>query len=321
VGRPVVRALLARKRTVVALGRSVDARAHLEALGARPVAGDVCDEDSLVAGMRGCGVVFHVAGANAFCLADPGRLYDVNVSGSRAVVRAAQRVGIGRVVYTSSAAVIGERAGMVGREDTPHRGWFLSHYERSKFEAELAVLSAASAGATEVVCVNPSSVQGPGRAGGTARLIRLYLDGRLPVFIDSMISLVDVDDCARGHLAAEERGRPGERYLLSGATLSAREALALIAEASGLETRAYAIPGWTAQAGAAVIEALGRVTRRAPPVCRELVRTLRHGHRYDGSRAARELGIDYVAVDETLRRTVWWLAREGLVRRPLPRVG
>lgn len=317
LGRPIVRALVAQGRPVVALARSDTARASLQELGARPVSGDVRDESSLLDGMSGCDVVFHVAGVNAFCLADPSILYRVNVEGSRAVIRASARAGVKRVVYTSSAAVVGEAAGTVGREDSPHRGWFLSHYERSKFEAERAVLTAAAQTDVDVVCLNPSSVQGPGRASGTARLIRAHLDGKLRVFVDSTVSFVDIDDCARGHLLAEERARPAERYLLNGATLQTRDALSIIGEAAGIERKARALPGSVAQVAAAAVEIAGRARGRTPPVCREIVRTLRHGHRYDGSKAARELGLAYTEPGVTLRRTVEWLVHEGLVaRRP-----
>ncbi len=90
--------------------------------------------------MIGCEVVFHAAGMNASCLPDPSPLFRVNVEGTRNVLEAAARAGVRRFVHTSSAAAIGEPAGTIGREDTAHRGWFLTAYERSKFEAERLVL-------------------------------------------------------------------------------------------------------------------------------------------------------------------------------------
>ncbi len=105
------------------------------------------------------------------------------------------------------------------------------------------------------------------------------------------ISLVDIADCAEGHLLAAERGAPGERYLLNGMTLTMSEALALAAEVAGVERNPRLMPRPVATAAAFPVEAAFELARRHPPVCREMVRTLLHGHRYDGSRAERELRL------------------------------
>ena len=235
VGAAIVERLLRHGEHVRALARSEDSAGALAAAGAEPVRGDVRDLDALTSAMAGCDVVYHAAGANAFCLRDPSPMFEINVEGSDAVVRAAARARVRRVVYTSSAATLGEARGTVGTERSPHRGWFLSNYERSKFEAERRVLSAARETGSEVVCVNPSSVQGPGRSTGSARFLLDYLNGRLKAVVDSRLSLVDIADCTRGHLLAETNGKPGERYVLSGASLTVREALDLLGRLTGLE--------------------------------------------------------------------------------------
>jgi dihydroflavonol-4-reductase len=318
IGGALARRLSERSDAVVALARSDAAARDLAGRGLEVVRGDVLDEDALAAGMRDCELAFHVAGVNTLCPSDPGELFRVNVRGAEAVVRAAASARVGRLVLTSSAAALGEAPGTVGREDSPHRGWFLSAYERSKYEGERAALNAAGKAGVELVSVNPSSVQGPGRSGGTARILIAYLNGRLRVFVDTRISLVDIDDCATGHLLAAERGRPGERYVLNGSTLTSQEALALVSEVTGVAQRVRLLPGAIASASAAVVEAGSRAVRRSPPVCREMVRTLLHGHQYDGSRAERELGLSYTPVRETLRRTAEWAVAQGLVKRRLP---
>src|SRR5207253_4762196 len=228
LGRALVERLLSVGNLVKALARSDASSSALGALGAEPVRGDVLDLEALAATMRGCDVVYHAAGANAFCLRDPSPMFEVNVRGSRNVVLAAARAGVRRVVYTSSAATLGEAGGTIGSERSPHRGWFLSDYERSKFEAEQAVFTTADETGLDVVSVNPASVQGPGRVTGSTRLLLDYVNGRLKAIVDSQLSLVDIADCTEGHLLAGERGTPGERYVLSGATLSVRDGLALV---------------------------------------------------------------------------------------------
>ena len=317
VGRAVLERLVARGREVRALTRSEESAAALAAAGADPVRGDLADPGSLERAMEGCAVVYHVAGLNGFCLPDPSALWTANVEGTRAVVRAAGAAGVRRVVYTSSAATIGEARGTVATEASPHRGGFLSHYERSKFDAERVALSTAAEAGVELVCVNPASVQGPGRTRGTAKILIDALNGRLRLVVDSRMSLVDVADCAEGHVLAEERGRPGERYLLSGWTLTVSEAIALLGRISGHEEHPRRLPPPVAMAMATGVELVARARRRRPPVCREMVRTMLHGHAYDGSRATRELGLAYTPVEEALRRTVAWYVESGLVTRPL----
>jgi dihydroflavonol-4-reductase len=321
LGSALVARLKAAGREVVALARSAESAETVGRLGAEVVRGDVLDLEALVTAVRDCDVVFHLAGVNAFCLRNPEPMFRVNVDGSRTVVRAAAAADVGRVVYTSSAAVVGERAGTVGSEDSPHRGFFLSEYERSKHEAERAVREAALDAGVDVVYVNPASVQGPGRTGGTARLVLDYVNGRLKVIVRSRLSFVDIDDCVEGHLLAEARGEPGRRYLLCGATLATREAVALLADLSGIERRPRELPVAVAFAAAAAVEAAARLRGRTPKLCRELVRTLVHGHRYDGSRAERELGLRYTPPRESLLRTLTWYAENGYVSRPLPGIG
>lgn len=317
LGGAIIERLVAQGRTVKALTRSEDGAGKLRALGAEAVRGDVLDYGALRDAMHHCRVVYHAAGVNAFCLRDPSPLFEVNVRGSSNAVQAAADAGVRRLVYTSSAATLGEARGSHGRESSPHRGWFLSHYERSKFEAERAVLAAAHARGLEVVVVNPASVQGPGRATGTARLLLDYLNGKLKYVVDATISLVDIADCIEGHLLAESRGEPGERYVLSGATLTVRDGMQLLERLTGVDESVRSLPPALAFAAAAAAETGARLRRRNPRVCRELVRTALYGHAYDGSRATRELGLRYTPVEETMRRTIEWFVEQSLVRPEL----
>jgi dihydroflavonol-4-reductase len=318
VGKAILKRLIADGRHVVALARSETSAATLKELGAETVPGDVLQPESVLEGMRGSEVVFHVAGVNAFCLPDPAPLFRVNVEGSRTVIDAAARADVRRVVYTSSAATLGEAQGTIGDERSPHRGSFLSNYERSKYEAERAVREAAERLGVDVVYLLPSSVQGPGRTGGTARLLLDFANGKLKAAVGTRMSLVDVADCTEGHILAETKGGSGERYVLNGATLSVHEALAILAEVTGIDDRPRFLPPFVAMAGATVVEKTSAARGRRPSVCREMVRTLIHGHAYDGSKATRELGLQYTPIRETLRRTIAWYAGQGMITRPLP---
>ncbi len=313
VGGALAKRLVADGEEVVALARSGEAAGKLEALGARVVRGDVLDEDAMAAGMAGCSLAYHVAGINTMCPTDPAAMFHVNVRGAELAVRAAARAGVKRVVLTSSAATLGEEHGTIGNEDSPHRGSFMSVYEQTKHDGEVAAFAAAQAEGIELVAVNPSSVQGPGRTGGTGKFLLAYMKGKLPVFVDTNLSLVDIDDCVEGHVRAAARGAPGERYVISGEPKTAAEALEIFSRVSGVERNPRFVPGAVAMGAASVVEGVSRVRRRKPPICRAMVRTLLHGHRYDGSKATRDLGLQYTPLEDTLRRTIDWARSAGLL--------
>lgn len=312
LGGALVERLIGQGRDVRALARSPDSTARVTSLGASAVSGDVLELESLVEAMRGCEAVFHAAGVNAMCLRDPRPMYRVNIEGSGNVVRAAVATGVRRMVYTSSASAIGEVRGTLGREESPHRGSYLSHYERSKHLAERRVMSWARQLGLDVVCVNPSSVQGPGRLGGSARLLLDLVNGKLPVVVQTDLSIVDIEDCTTGHLLAEDRGAGGERYLLNGFTIGVREAVGVLRRLTGRPGRVRFAPRWLVPVAGEVAQAAGVLARRDLPLCREAVRTLLHGHRYDGSRVERELGLAYTPMERTVRRTLAWYAERGL---------
>jgi dihydroflavonol-4-reductase len=279
--------------------------------GVEPAIGDVLAFPTLERAFQGADVVYHVAGVNKMCVPDATDMYRVNVDGTRNVLRAAAAAGVRRVVYTSSAATIGEPAGTVGHEDSVHRGHFYSHYERSKFEAEHVALH--ETGDLDVVIVNPSSVQGPGRASGTGRILLGLIAGRLSTVVDTRISIVDIDDCARGHILAGLHGLPGRRYILNSFSMTIQEAVGLLALVTDRPLRVKYLPAPVVIVGGTVMGAVYRMIGRQAPVCREMVRTLVHGHVYDGSRAARELGLSYTPAIDTLTRLISWARAESLI--------
>jgi dihydroflavonol-4-reductase len=315
IGGALATRLQERGDDLVALARSDESAAKLGARGLKVARGDVLDEDSLARGMEGCELVYHCAGVNSHCPPDPDLLLRVNALGPRHVVQAARRAGVKRVVYTSSAASVGEAHGTIGRETSVHRGTYLSVYDRSKHEGEQAAFAAAHRTGVEVVAICPSSVQGPGRKEGNGKLIVDYVNGKLPVFVDTYVSVVDIADCTEAHVLAAERGRAGARYILNGATITSAEALDIVAEISGVRHDVRIVPPPIARSAAALLEAAYKVRGKVPSLCRARIRTFLHGHQYDGSLATRELGLEYTPVDETFRRTIAWAEGEGLIER------
>lgn len=312
VGRSVMWALLANGHDVRALVRSPEASADVAEAGAVPVHGDILDEPSLLDLVDGCQWVFNVAGVNEMCVDDATHMFAVNVDGVRNVMKACRDQGVARLIHTSSAVTIGESRGEVGTETSTHRGHFLSQYEESKFLGEIALFE--EAGGLDVVAVNPSSVQGPGRATGTGKIILDVVNGDLGFMVDTRVSLVDIDDCARGHLLAAQSGRPGSRYVLSNRTVGVREALDMASEVLGVRVAPHFVPGALASALAGTAASVGRLLGRELPFCREMVRVMTFGHRYDGTRAATELGLTYTPIETTIARLLEWFRAEGLLQ-------
>ena len=315
IGGAVCARLVDRSDEVIALARSDASEEIVAARGAEPLRADALDEDRIAAGMRGCAVAYHVAGVNSHCPNDPAEMMRVNVGSPETAVRAAARAGVPRVVLTSSAATVGEAQGTVGHEESPHRGWYLSLYDRSKHEGEQRAFEAGRRLGVEVVAINPSSVQGPGRSAGNGKILIDYLNGKLPVFVDVYISVVDIADVAAGHLLAAERGDPGSRYVLNGATVRIREAIEILSGLTGVDQAVRMAPPALARGVATVAEGVGRVRGKTSSMCRARMRTILHGHRYDGSRATRELGLVYTPLEETFRRTIDWAREQGLVAK------
>ncbi|MDH3189824.1 MAG: NAD-dependent epimerase/dehydratase family protein, partial [Acidimicrobiia bacterium] len=273
--------------------------------------GELADVASLERLAWGCEIFFNIAGVNQMCVRDPSSMERANVAGVDNAVDACLRSGVRRLVHTSSAVTLGERRGTVGNEGSLHRGSFLSEYERTKYLGEQALF--AHKGDLEVVSVNPSSVQGPGRATGTGRIILDVINGRLKYLVDTRISLVDIEDCATGHVLAALKGREGHRYVLSGPSVTVRSALETAGSIIGRKLDPTFLPGWLVTAAVQVIDPVARVLGNELPFCPEMVRVLRFGHSYDGSRAVGELGVSYRPIEETIERTVRWFDAEGLL--------
>ncbi|MGH8958245.1 MAG: NAD-dependent epimerase/dehydratase family protein, partial [Acidimicrobiia bacterium] len=306
VGGAVLRHLLANGQDVRALVRS---EKPLPA-GVERARGDVLDPASLREAFDGATKVFHVAGVNQMCSADPGLMERVNVDGTRNVADAAFEAGA-LLVHTSSAAVLGEAEGEIGDESTVPQGHLRSRYAASKWQAEQQI--AKISGRQPIVVVNPSSVQGAGRATGTGRLLIGLMSGKLRTIVDTRISIVDIDDCAAGHLLAAERGSPGQRYVLNSFSMTMQEAVSVIESVISHPLRVAYVPSSLVKIAGAVIGGFFAVLGRTAPICTESARAILHGHLYDGSRASRELGLKYTPADVTLRRLRVWAEKEGLM--------
>jgi dihydroflavonol-4-reductase len=307
VGCHVVRALLVRGSRVRALVRERADMSALAALDVEIVRGDLRDPQAIERAVAGCDTVFHVAADYRLWVPDSASMYAANVDGTRNIIAAAHRAGVSRIVCTSSVGALGIPYGGVGREDTPvSLADMTGHYKRSKFMAQRSALDAARAGAP-VVIVNPSTPIGAldFKPTPTGRMIAEFLAHRMPAYVNTGLNIVDVEDVARGHILAADRGRVGETYILGGENITLREFLARIGTAAGMPAPRVRIPFAVAFGFALGAELVARtVTHRAPRASLTEVRMARKRMWFDSSKARVELGYEPADVEGAISRSV-----------------
>ena len=314
VGNAVSRKLIERGDEVVALVRNPDAAAGVLPDGVGAVQGDVRDTEACRRAAEGAEAVFNCMGIYEQWLRDTGVFDAVNAEGARNVVEAAKAAGARRVVHTSTFDVFhAERGGTVVESrlaDYP-KG---TAYERSKQHAEELVLAAGGNG-TEVVIVNPAGVYGPGpwAASGIDSAMRDAIRRRLPLCPPGGITLGFVEAVADGHIAALERGRPGERYILGGPYASVREICQIAVSEAGRGWVPPAIPEAVAKGISAAGEAVARVIKRPPLLPEGQLHFLLWQARTDTSKAERELGYRPVSLQDGIGATVRWMRDSGRI--------
>src|SRR5580658_7403778 len=286
------------------------------------VVGDLRDPASIERALSGCDVVFQVAADYRLWVRDPNEMYRSNVEGTRCLLEAARKQGIRRVVYTSSVATMGFTSGLsssngnVADEQSPVAlADMIGHYKRSKFMAEQVAVDAAKSG-VDVVIVNPTTPIGERdiKPTPTGRIVVDFLKRKFPAYVETGLNLVDVRECACGHLAALEKGKSGERYILGGENLTLKKILDKLARITGLPSPVVKLPYVFAFAAGVIDEAVtGRLLGREPRATVDTVRMGRKMMFVSSAKAERELGWRAVPVDGALRRSVEWFRANGYV--------
>ena len=317
VGSAVARTLLEAGFPVRLLTRRGSDRRNLEGLEAEIVEGDLRDAASLKRAVAGCGALFHVAADYRLWAPNPDELYQANVEGTRALIGAAAEAGVGRIVYTSSVAVLGiPKDGTPGHETTPVTvADMIGHYKRSKFLAEDVARDFATKGAP-VVIVNPSTPIGPRdvKPTPTGRVVRDAAAGRMPAYVDTGLNVAHVDDVANGHLLAYFKGVIGERYVLGGEDLSLRQILEIIADIVGRRPPKIRLPHAAVMPVAYVAEALARITGKPPVATIEEIRMSKKRMFFSCEKARRELGYVPRPARLALEDAVTWFRDNGYLR-------
>ena len=318
VGAAVARCLLRAGYDVRAVLRPTSPRDNLAGLKVEIVEGDLLDPSAIERAMKDVRYVFHVAADYRLWARDPDQIVRTNVEGTRTVMTAALHAGVERIVYTSSVATLAARPnGEAGDESFPlPQARAVGAYKYSKVVAERAVEAMVAKQNLPVVIVNPSTPIGPGdiRPTPTGRIIVEAAAGRMPGYIDTGLNLVHVDDVASGHLAALQRGRIGERYILGGQNVLLRDMLGEIARRVGRRPPRLRLPRTMMFPIAYGAEALARITGREPFVTTTGLRLAKDRMFFTSAKAERELGYRARPYIEAIADAIDWFRARGYLR-------
>jgi len=317
IGASLARELVKQGCHVRALVRPGSDRSNLAGLDVELHVGDLRDAASLESGIAGCDTLFHAAADYRLWTRDPSSMYEVNVGGTRALLTAALKRDVSRVVYTSSVGTLGNPGdGTPGTEQTPVTfAEMVGHYKKSKFLAEREAESFLSRG-LPLVIVNPSTPVGALdiKPTPTGKIIVDFLNRKMPAYLDTGLNLIDVEDCAAGHILAARHGRIGEKYILGNRNLTLREIFMLLEQISGLPAPRVRLPYTPILLAAYLNEGLSRITGKEPLIPLAGVRMAGKLMYFDPSKAIRELGLPQRPVRDALEKAVAWFYAHGYAR-------
>ena len=315
VGSHVAHAFAAQGARLRLLVRSTSRMDNLQGLPAETVIGDLRNPDGLRTALEGCEVLVHVAADYRLWVRDPQTMYAANVDGTRNLLALARELGVAKVVYTSSVATMGFRQdGTIVDENTPVTlDDMIGHYKRSKYLAEQEAIAAARDG-QRVIVLNPTTPIGANdiKPTPTGQIIVDFLNRKFPAYVDTGLNFVDVDEVAQAHVAAVERGRSGERYILGGENFSLKQILDKMSAITGIPSPTMEVPHPVAMAFAFCDEIFtGRLRGREPRATVEAVRMGKKKMFASSAKAERELGFQIVPVYSALRAAIDWFRAHG----------
>jgi len=316
IGGNLARALLSDGHQVRALIRPESDRRNIAGSPIEPAEGDLDNRHKLAEQIRGCDAVFHVAAHYSLWAKDRDSIYRANVEGTKNLLAAARDAGVKRFVHTSSVAAIGvPPPNTLGTEETQTTlDELVSDYKKSKYLAEQAALQAAREG-LDVVIVNPSTPIGARdvKPTPTGEIILRFLQDRMPAYVHTGLNLIDVEDVARGHILAWQKGRTGERYILGNRNLSLKEMLEMLAAVTGKRAPRIAIPHSIPLAVAFIDEMILARLGKKPQISFYAAQMSRKAMYYDSSKAVRELGLPQTPVETAMENAVRWFVENGYV--------
>ncbi len=317
VGNNLADRLAGEGHVVHALCRSVNKKSLLNHPNIKIFEGDITDAASVEKAMQGCEQVYHLAAYARVWAKDASVFYKLNVEGTKHVLEAAKSLGIKNIVFTSTGGVLGPSNGRPVKEDDARFGNVFNEYEETKTQAEELCKEYCNKYNMRIVTVNPPRIYGPGiesESNAVTRLVKLYLKGKwkiLPGDGKRMGSYVHVDDIVNGHVLAMEKGRSGERYILSGVNASYTEFFAVLRKVSGKKATLYPFPVWLMMIAGYSIMGYSKITGNPPLLTPKWIKKYLYDWSLSCEKAQRELGYTYRSLEEGLQQTVDWIKQNN----------
>ncbi len=280
--------------------------------------GDILDLFSLEKAMSGCEQVYHLAAFAKPWAKDPSIYFKINVDGTRNVLETAKRLQVQKILFTSTAGVLGPSRESPVREDDPRWGSVMNDYEASKTEAEAICRQYVRDFNMHIVIVNPPRVYGPGvdtESNGVTRLIKLYLRRKwrfIPGNGNAIGSYVHVKDVVNGHVLAMEKGRCGERYILSGENVSFNDFFSILASVSGISRKMISLPLWLMLLAGNGMLFMAEFMGKSPLITPKWIRKYLYNWSLSCEKAERELGYSFIPLEEGLKDTIEWINKNKL---------
>lgn len=312
LGANLAEGLLKQGWSVKILRRLTSPLIAVRDLGVEHAIGDITDLDSLLAAMHGVDVVFNVAAISQYWRSTASLIYKVNVGGAQNVFDAAARSGVSRVVQTSSAAAVGIIAGRAATEADPfNQPPARFPYGHSKWLAEELVRERVKAG-QDIVMVNPAAIVGARDINWiSGSILREAKRGHIPVIPQGGVNFVAVQDVVVGHLAAAEKGRAGERYILGGENLTNRQTTEMACEIVGVRPPRITQPRWTISPAGGALDLVAKIVGPRLPLNGEQMRLTGKYIYFDSSKAQRELGLPHTPIRQALQECYDWYVAHG----------
>ena len=310
LGSSVLRELINDGREVKALIRKGTSKKNITGLDVEIAYGDLRDIESIRSALNGCDILYHVAAYYSLWDRNKQLSHEINVKGTRNILRAAKEKDLKKIVYTSTVGCIG-----LNEDTTPatentffNKNTLSNDYKKSKYQAEQVALEFARGG-LPVVIVNPSTPVGPRdiKPTPTGKIILDFMNREMPAYIDTGLNLIDVKDCARGHILAELKGIPGDRYILGNQNMTLLEILTTLEKITGLKAPRIKMPFWVAlSAGWACEMVANHLTGKPPSIPLAGVKMAKYFMYFDSSKAVNKLGLAQNPVENALRKSVDW---------------
>ena len=316
IGSAVVRRLIDTGHKVRIMARSSSNLSNVADMPVEVVRGDLTEPLSVKKAMTGCEFLFHVAADYRLWVPDPEAMYRNNVQGTRNIMFEALRNGVRRVVYTSSVATLklSSNGDSCNEASNGCINDMIGHYKRSKFMAEVLVERLVQECDLPAVIVSPSTPVGPRdiKPTATGRIILDAISGRMPAYVNTGLNLVHVNDVAKGHILALERGQIGERYILGGHNMTLKEILDELAAIAGHMPPRIRIPHSVAAAMACVSETWSKLAGGGEPrVTLDSVKMAGKYMFFSSGKARQVLGYRPRPVREGLVDAVDWFRQNG----------